>query len=71
MSYKSRFKVKESLETLQSSYTKEKDPRVKLKIKSLIYCIYSGLSNVAANLKGIKGFWLFFMAVSHTVLNIA
>ena len=39
MSYKSRFKVMESLETLQSSYTKEKDPRVKLKIKSLIYFI--------------------------------
>lgn len=36
MSYKSKIKVKESLETLRKRYAKSKDPRIKLKIKSLI-----------------------------------
>lgn len=36
MPYKSKIKVKESVETLRKRYAKSKDPRIKLKIKSLI-----------------------------------
>lgn len=36
MSYKSRIKVKEDLEFLKKSYSKQKDSRIKLRIRSLI-----------------------------------
>ncbi len=35
-----------------------------------IKCNYSKLLQSAANLKGIKGFWLFLIAVSQTDLRV-